>query len=120
MKLCDENVDFCKYTLFFCLLLSLLCYGEIDAKKAILLLSFSPKFDSFPCHGTKKGIILLTDSDGGGKQIRSFLSGLVEKDKLYHVYIPQIAGKESRKSSPSKAGFLGVEGVGREILEKAL
>ena len=59
VKLCDENVDFCKYTLFFCLLLSLLCYGEIDAKKAILLLSFSPKFDSFPCHGTKKGIILL-------------------------------------------------------------
>ena len=66
------------------------------------------------------GIILLTDSDGGGKQIRSFLSGLVEKDKLHHVYIPQIAGKESRKSSPSKAGFLGVEGVGREILERAL
>ena len=66
------------------------------------------------------GIILLTDSDGGGKQIRSFLSGLIEKDRLHHVYIPQIAGKERRKSAPSKAGFLGVEGVGREVLEKAL
>ena len=66
------------------------------------------------------GIILLTDSDGGGKQIRSFLSGLIEKDRLHHVYIPQIAGKERRKSAPSKAGFLGVEGVGREVLEKVL
>lgn len=66
------------------------------------------------------GIILLTDSDGGGKQIRAFLSGIVEKDKIHNVYIPQIQGKEKRKSVPSRAGFLGVEGVGREILEKAL
>lgn len=64
------------------------------------------------------GIILLTDSDGGGKQIRSFLSGLIEKDRLHHVYIPQIAGKERRKAAPSKAGFLGVEGVDAAILEK--
>ena len=66
------------------------------------------------------GIILLTDSDGGGKQIRAFLSGIVEKGKIHNVYIPEIKGKEKRKSSSSKAGFLGVEGVGREVLEKAL
>lgn len=66
------------------------------------------------------GIILLTDSDGGGKQIRSYLSGILPKDKLFHVYTPQIEGKESRKKSPSKAGLLGVEGMGREVLEKVL
>ena len=66
------------------------------------------------------GIILLTDSDGGGRQIRSFLSGILPKDRLYHLYIPEIAGKERRKSAPSKAGFLGVEGVGREVLERVL
>ena len=66
------------------------------------------------------GIILLTDSDGGGRQIRSFLSGIVEKEKLHHLYIPELKGKERRKSSPSKAGLLGVEGVGREILERVL
>lgn len=69
---------------------------------------------------SRDGIILLTDSDGGGRQIRSYLSGIVEKDKLHHVYIPEVFGKERRKSAPSKAGLLGVEGMGREVLEKIL
>lgn len=66
----------------------------------------------------ERGIILLTDSDGGGKQIRSYLSGILPKDKVFHLYIPQIEGKERRKKSASKAGLLGVEGMSREILEK--
>ena len=66
------------------------------------------------------GIILLTDSDAGGRQIRSFLSGILPKDKIIHLYTPEIAGKERRKKAPSKAGLLGVEGVGREILVKLL
>lgn len=66
------------------------------------------------------GIILLTDSDGGGRQIRTYLSGILPKDKIFHVYIPQIEGKERRKKSVSKAGFLGVEGMEREVLEKVL
>ena len=41
----------------------------------------------------KDGVILLTDSDGGGKQIRSFLSGILPKDAVHHLYIPKIAGK---------------------------
>ena len=66
------------------------------------------------------GVILLTDSDGGGKQIRSYLSGILPKDKIFNVYIPQIKGKEGRKKSASKAGFLGVEGMKREVLLKVL
>ena len=69
---------------------------------------------------SRDGIILLTDSDGGGKQIRSYLSGIVERDKLHHVYIPEIFGKERRKKALSKAGLLGVEGMTREVLTKAL
>ena len=64
----------------------------------------------------KDGIIVLTDSDGGGKVIRSFLSGIVPKDKVYNLYIPKIKGKERRKSAPSKEGYLGVEGMTREEL----
>ena len=62
------------------------------------------------------GIIVLTDSDGGGKQIRSYLSSILPKDKIHHIYIPQIHGKEKRKRSPSAAGTLGVEGMSREVI----
>lgn len=62
------------------------------------------------------GVILLTDSDGGGRQIRSFISSIVPKDKLHHLYIPKIPGKEHRKRGPSRSGMLGVEGMDRETL----
>ena len=62
------------------------------------------------------GVILLTDSDGGGKQIRSFVSGIIPSDKIYQLYIPRIAGKESRKRHGGKEGVLGVEGVGRDVI----
>ena len=66
--------------------------------------------------GEKHGIILLTDSDGGGRQIRSYLSSALPKEKITHLYIPQIEGKEKRKKSPSKSGLLGVEGMDKELL----
>ena len=67
-----------------------------------------------------KGIILLTDSDGGGKQIRSFICGILPKDKIFNAYIPRVEGKERRKDKPSRAGLLGVEGMSREVLLSAL
>ena len=68
----------------------------------------------------KSPIIVLTDSDGGGKVIRSHISSLVPKDKLIQLYIPKIEGKEKRKSEPSKEGTLGVEGMENELLYKLL
>ena len=65
-------------------------------------------------------IIVLTDSDGGGRVIRSHISSLVPKDKLIQLYIPRISGKEKRKSEPSKEGILGVEGMENELLYKLL
>lgn len=66
------------------------------------------------------GVIVLTDSDGGGKQIRSFLSGIIPADKLHNLYIPKIEGKERRKTHRSAAGVLGVEGMSREVHERLL
>lgn len=64
----------------------------------------------------KSPLIVLTDSDGGGKIIRSHLSGMIPKDRLIQLYIPQIKGKEKRKTAPSAAGTLGVEGMEDALL----
>lgn len=65
---------------------------------------------------TERGLLVLTDSDGGGKQIRSFLSTILDKSKILMLYIPKIEGKERRKAHASKSGVLGVEGMSREVL----
>ena len=65
-------------------------------------------------------IILLTDSDGAGKLIRSHLTSAVPKDRLIQLYIPKIKGVEKRKSAPSAEGTLGVEGMERELLYELL
>ncbi len=61
-------------------------------------------------------LIVLTDSDGGGKIIRSHLAGMIPKDRLIQLYIPQIPGKEKRKAKASAAGTLGVEGMDDDLL----
>ena len=65
------------------------------------------------------GVVILTDADAAGFQIRGYLKGAVTEGKLYHVYIPGIHGKEKRKTKPSAEGTLGVEGMDREILTEA-
>lgn len=68
----------------------------------------------------KRGLIVLTDSDGAGQVIRAHVKSAIDGRNLKHAYIPDIAGKERRKASPSKEGKLGVEGMSREILLEAL
>ena len=67
----------------------------------------------------EKGLIVLTDSDSAGFLIRNLISGIVPKEKLTHVYIPDIFGKEKRKDTPSAEGKLGVEGIREELLLEA-
>jgi ribonuclease M5 len=67
-----------------------------------------------------KGVIIITDSDGAGFIIRNFLSGALPKDRVRHVYMPDIFGKERRKAEPSKEGKIGVEGISKEIIIKSL
>ena len=66
--------------------------------------------------GSASPIILLTDSDGAGKLIRSHLTSALPKDRLIQLYIPKIAGKEKRKATPSAEGTLGVEGMEQQLL----
>lgn len=68
----------------------------------------------------KRGILVLTDSDSAGFKIRSFIGSTVEQKNIIHAYIPDIFGKESRKTEPSKEGKIGVEGVSEEIIMRAL
>lgn len=70
-------------------------------------------------YAQKTGIIILTDSDSAGFKIRGYLKGAVENGSITNVYIPDIFGKERRKSAPSKEGKLGVEGMDEKILLEA-
>ena len=67
-----------------------------------------------------RGLIVFTDSDGAGFVIRNFLKGAIPASLLKHAYIPDILGKERRKSAPGKEGKLGVEGMSPEIILDAL
>ena len=68
----------------------------------------------------KRGILVLTDSDSAGFKIRSFIGSTVNQKDIFHAYIPDIFGKERRKTEPSKEGKIGVEGVSEEIIMQAL
>ncbi len=68
----------------------------------------------------RRGLIVLTDSDGAGFVIRNFIKGCVDPKLVCHAYIPDIRGKEKRKTAPSKEGKLGVEGMRPQVLLDAL
>ena len=68
----------------------------------------------------KRGLILLTDSDGAGFVIRNYLKGAIPTEQVKQAYIPDIPGKERRKRKAGKEGKLGVEGMAPEILLQAL
>jgi ribonuclease M5 len=67
----------------------------------------------------KRGLVVFTDSDRAGFFIRGRLRGMLGGN-VKHAYIPDIAGREKRKASPSKEGKLGVEGMGTETIISAL
>lgn len=68
----------------------------------------------------KRGLIIFTDSDGAGFVIRNFLKGAIPSGQLKHAYIPDIFGKERRKSAPGREGKLGVEGMTPEVILECL
>lgn len=68
----------------------------------------------------KCGVIVFTDSDRAGFQIRNYIKNYLHGKNIKHAYIPDIPGKEKRKDKPSKEGFLGVEGISDEVILNAL
>lgn len=67
-----------------------------------------------------QGVIILTDSDGAGFVIRNYLTGAIPNGVVKHGYIPDLYGKEKRKTTASKEGKLGVEGIPKKVLLDAL
>ena len=68
----------------------------------------------------KRGLIVLTDSDGAGFVIRNYLKGALPGDQVKQAYIPDIRGKERRKRRPGREGKLGVEGMSPAVLLEVL
>jgi len=68
----------------------------------------------------KRGLIVLTDSDGAGFVIRSRIKGAIPRQYVKHAYIPDVYGKEKRKKRGGKEGKLGVEGMTPQVLEQVL
>jgi len=68
----------------------------------------------------KRGLVILTDPDGAGFVIRNFIKSCVPPEYLKQAYVPDVHGKEKRKTKPSKEGKLGVEGMRAEVLLEAL
>lgn len=68
----------------------------------------------------KRGIIIMTDSDGAGFLIRGHLKGMINSGTVKHAYTPDIKGRERRKRQSSGDGLLGVEGMRPEVIVDSL
>ena len=68
----------------------------------------------------ERGLIVFTDSDGAGFVIRNHVKSAIDRKYLKHAYIPDIYGKERRKSAHGKEGKLGVEGMKPDVILECL
>ncbi len=68
----------------------------------------------------KCGLIIITDSDFAGFRIRNYLKNKITEGNITHVYLPDVLGKEKRKTRPSKEGLLGLEGLSTDDILSAL
>lgn len=83
-------------------------FNDTDLQKLIRILA------------ADRGAVLLTDSDRSGFRIRGKLKSILCGVEIKQAYIPQIKGKERRKSVPSADGFLGVEAMRENVIVEAL
>lgn len=67
-----------------------------------------------------RGLIVFTDPDGAGFVIRNHIKSAIPGKFLKHAYIPDVYGKERRKTAPGKEGKLGVEGMDPNTIIEAL
>ena len=102
------------------LLLLSICEGQIYTTDGFGIFKKGERLALFRELSRRTPIIILTDSDGAGKLIRSHLTSAIPKDRLIQLYIPKIKGKEKRKAEPSAEGTLGVEGMERDLLFELL
>lgn len=99
--------------------LSSLVQADIITTEGFRIFKDKQKLAMLRALAQKDKLIVMTDSDRAGFLIRGYISGAVPPDRLIHIYVPEILGKEPRKAAPSAAGTLGVEGMPDEILRRA-
>ena len=97
-----------------------ICNADICTTDGFGIFNSKEKLALFARLAKRGGIILMTDSDGAGTVIRRHISGAIPPDKIYHIRIPKIKGKEKRKSTRSAEGTLGVEGMEADVIRKLL
>lgn len=100
--------------------LATLMEGDIIQTDGFRIFSDPKKLGMIQRLAEKGAVVILTDSDRAGFRIRGHIAGAVPPERVIHVYIPEILGKERRKAKPSAEGTLGVEGMEAEVLREAL
>ena len=100
--------------------LSRICSSPVFTTEGFRIFKDKEKRDFLRKLAKERGILILTDSDRAGFMIRNHIKGFVDEGTVRQAYIPEIFGKEKRKTSPSKEGKIGVEGMEDEALLKVL
>lgn len=100
--------------------LASVCNADIFTTDGFSIFNSKEKLALFARLAKKNGIIIMTDSDGAGTVIRRHISNAIPADKIFHLRIPKIKGKERRKSTASAEGTLGVEGMEADLIRKLL
>jgi ribonuclease M5 len=75
--------------------------AEIITTDGFRIFKDKQKVDMLRRIALEKGVIILTDSDSAGFLIRGHLTGVLPKEKIINVFIPEIKGKEKRKTEQS-------------------
>ena len=97
-----------------------ICSSPIFTTEGFRIFKDKHKREFFRSLAKTRGILILTDSDRAGFMIRNHIKGFVDEGTVRQAYVPEIFGKERRKSRPSKEGKLGVEGISDEVLIQVL
>lgn len=97
-----------------------ICSSPIFTTEGFRIFKDRQKREFLRALAKKRGLLILTDSDRAGFMIRNHIKGFVNEGSIRQAYIPEIFGKERRKSLPSKEGKLGVEGIDEETLLRVL
>ncbi len=94
--------------------------AEIITTDGFAIFKNKQKTDMIRRIAEARGIIILTDSDSAGFVIRGHLTGVINPKYITNVFVPEIKGKEKRKTEASAQGLLGVEGLSEQVITEAL
>ena len=96
------------------------CDAPIFTTEGFRIFKSAQKREFLKALAKERGILILTDSDRAGFMIRNHIKSFVKEGSVKNAYIPEILGKERRKTRFSKEGKLGVEGIDTKTLESIL